>query len=465
VKVFWRPRTAAWLLAFALAVALAHGVYQIPIQVSDSLEVIVEAEAAPSTTDLLRKYGAAGTLRPMRYLQARVLVAAARRGTASFHAWFRGIHALLTVALILLFAAAARVRSWSDVAALGFALTVLTGLHTFRPMLRESFPVNHFLEVAAIVLLVVVISQRRPRLVSDICLIVLLALSLLLVESAVLVWVTIAACALLRMPGIRLRTAIAATAVLIIYAGARQYFEIGTPGVGSHGSGYGAVFYEPDELIDRFGSQPLPFFAYNFAAGVLSVLFSEPQSGVYSTLVAIDRGEISPVLPIGVASSGIVTALLFWRGRQIWKRRAGAWSEDDRLLLLSAVVMVVSGVLCLAYVKDDILSVAGVLYALSAFIATRSLFDEIPRARRAHLMAAIAVIAFLVAAPLWGFRAIGTHFDLRRTAFMARNDWTSVTAEEAQSNATTRLLKNEVLRRKVTNSWFLPRRGDRYWLE
>ena len=42
-----------------------------------------------------------------------------------------------------------------------FALTVLTGLHTFLGFLREAFPINHFLEIAVLALVALNLTLSR----------------------------------------------------------------------------------------------------------------------------------------------------------------------------------------------------------------------------------------------------------------------------------------------------------------
>ena len=57
-------------------------------------------------------------------------------------------------------------------------------------------------------------------------------------------------------------------------------------------SGFGFRVLDPPELADRFGGNPLPFYAYNIASSVLSVLLSEPRGGVYATspVAVIEKG-------------------------------------------------------------------------------------------------------------------------------------------------------------------------------
>jgi hypothetical protein len=85
-------------------------------------------------------------------------------------------------------------------------------------------------------------------------------------------------------------------------------------------------------------------------------------------------------------------------------------------------------------------------------------------------VAVCTAIFFLIAGPLWAFRTLGVHYDLRHTAFVTRNDWAreAVRSELSRSAAQHSLqqqLRTEVLRRPVTNGALLPQWGARYWVE
>ena len=140
------PRGATYALAALFALALACDLLWMPIQVSDSLGEILEARQSPSVwasfTDTL---GSEAYLRPLRIAQIKALFDLAE----GRHYWavYRGFHALLIVAAILLFTRALRVRTAMDFAAAAVALVVLIGLHTFRGTVQEAFPINHFLEI------------------------------------------------------------------------------------------------------------------------------------------------------------------------------------------------------------------------------------------------------------------------------------------------------------------------------
>ena len=110
-----------------------------PVQVSDSLTEILDAQASPSIAQSFgNAVGTTSYLRPLRIAQIKALFDLARR--AHYRLVYRGFHALLIVALIWLFVRALPIESPLDAAAAAVALTVLTGMHTFLGFLREAFP-------------------------------------------------------------------------------------------------------------------------------------------------------------------------------------------------------------------------------------------------------------------------------------------------------------------------------------
>src|SRR6266540_901629 len=158
-----------------------------PVQVSDSLVEILDAQRSPSVyaTFMANAQGAA-YLRPLRLAIIKALF-----DVAGGHYWlvYRGFHALLMIAAIMLFVRALRVRTWTDFAAAVFALTVLTGLHTFRGTVREAYPVNHFLEIVLLCLIALNLAQSRGGWWIDAAASVTLAAASLILESGLLVWV------------------------------------------------------------------------------------------------------------------------------------------------------------------------------------------------------------------------------------------------------------------------------------
>ncbi len=467
------PLAAAFALALVITAALVQSLYRVPVQVSDSVDAIVAGQQAESSWMLLKETSrsSATTLRPMRYLQARWLATLAERTRLPYHAVFRGTHGLLACLLIGLFCWAARVTHWRDVPAFAFGLMVFTGLHTFAAMLREAFPVNHFAAVAAAALMIVAMAVGAPRAWKQLVMLGALVWALLLVELGVLVWLAVVACALVRLPGVRPRTAMVATLVLVVYVAARPALGIGSPGIGAHNSGFGATYLSGADLEARFGAHPLPFLAYNVAGGALSVLASEPRFGVYQLATARTPLALSPVVAINITSSVVTTALILWYAFASLRRPRESWSTDQRLLIVAGVMLAGGAGLCLTYMKDEILSVSGAFYALAAFVAMRGLLDRTARSTLPVLIA-LAVV-FTATSSLWAFRAVGVHFELRRVAFITRNDWTRELPADDRSRwpsepaevALRQRLKGEALDVRVASPYFLPRWGERYWVE
>lgn len=465
------PGAAAFLMTAALASALAQSVYRIPVQVSDSLEPTVLSAGAESTAALFLRTGlhaSATTLRPLRYVQARWLLEVAEWTGRSYGEILRGAHCALLIGMMFLFTSTAGVRCWRQVAALGVALTVLTGLHTFAGMMREAYPVNHFAEVAFCALAVLALARRAPSAAVDLAVAMMLAFCLLLVESGVLIWVVVVSCATLGLPGMRSRTVAIATGILIGYVGLRVALGIGASGIGAHASGFGAAFYSPDQLRQRFGPHPLAFVTYNVIGAALSVLLSEPRSGVYQLAASLASGTMSPVVVLNMTSSAAMTMAIAWVIRSAARTRPRDWSAHERTAVIAAVVLAANAAMCAAYIKDEILSVAGVFYALAAFAATDAVLQRLDAAGARRAGVALLTIAMAVTTSIWAFRAAGVHYQLRIAAFRARNEWTEVPTDSqalTRQSEITRRLKAEALSRRVTSPSFLPPWGKAYWVE
>jgi hypothetical protein len=299
----------------------------------------------------------------------------------------------------------------------------------------------------------------------------LIAFALSVIESGVLVWIVAMSCAAAGMRGMTRTTVIAATVVLGAYLLGRHALEIASPGIGGHGSGFGGTFYSPEELVRRFGAHPLGFMAYNVVGGLASTLFSEPRQGVYRLIAASHAGNMHPVVLIDIGSSLVMTAVIAWYGFRHVSRRRAAWSDRDRMFVVSCAVIIANAALTAAYIKDEILSVGGVFYAVAAFVAVRGLLETLPRRR----VAAAAALTLLLTADagLWAFRAAGAHYVLRYTAFKTRNDWVEVLRPDKRDAwpidprelDITRRIREEALLRRGASPSFMPRWADRYWIE
>jgi hypothetical protein len=384
---------------------------------------------------------------------------------------------LLVAAAVFLFIAALDVRSWADAGAGMFALTVFTGLHTFRGTVREAFPINHFLEIVVLCLVALNLARLRGGWWVDLAAAVTFVVASLTLESGLLVWVVLCAAWACGLRGVSRRGLVLVTVLLVAYFGARfALLHAGTPGLSERSSGFWLEVLEPDELQRRFGDGPLPFYAYNVGASIMSVLFSEPQDGVFVAVRSWLSGDVPPRVYVAVVSSILTTLLIGWATVACLRGLATSRNRPrDALLLLFPIVLVANAALSYAYTKDEIITVAGAFYALAAFAAVRYLVDRVVSAGSGEATApgTLAVVALmLVVAALWAVRSAGVHHMLRVEAFKVRNDWASLPPDryaggtspsDQRAAALVRQMRRSAFEARVTNPYLLPRWADR-WL-
>jgi hypothetical protein len=152
----------------------------------------------------------------------------------------------------------------------------------------------------------------------------------------------------------------------------------------------------------------------------VSVLVSQPTAGQWTVARAWQQGSVPAVYVVEIGSSVMTTALVLWyfAGRGPSGRRR--WREP-----LSAAFLAVLGgsaALSYAYAKDEIVSTAGVFYALAAYAALREMLARVSPSWRTVPIALIVVTL----SSAWAMRAAGLHLKLRHAAFDARSDWAFV---------------------------------------
>jgi len=422
-----RSRAAVLALAGVLAAAIATDLWRMPVQVSDSLNEIVDAQASPSiATSFGNALGNTSYLRPLRIAQIKALFDLAQ---GRYHLVYRGFHALLIVLLIGLFVRALPIESPLDAVAAAVALMVLTGLHTFLGFLREAFPINHFLEIAVFVLIALNLTLSNgglPRAGSrgwlvDLLAAIVFAAAALTLESGLLIWVTIAAAWVVGLRGVSTRGLVLMTVLLAGYFFLRfWYLDTGLPSLTERTSGFWIERLEPREIQQRFGDRRFVFYAYNVGASLLSVLFSEPRDGLFAATRAWLRSDVHPLAYLTVLSSLALTAVMAWTTVAWWWRRTPL-QRPGRLAIVAAVIIVANAVLSFAYTKDDIIAVAGVFYAIAAFTAVRAALEYMVTG--GFLRAAAISIVVCLLASAWAMRSSGVHHVMNEHAFRARNDW------------------------------------------
>ena len=464
------PTIAVWLLGALTALALAGSVYRVPIQVSDSLEVIQRVVPMPSATSAFVEglHNSPSMLRPLKEVRTKLLVEAADAVGGRYHLVFRGYHALAGAVLIGLFVWVCRTRTWADVAALAVGLVVLTGMHTFVGLFREAFPVNHFLIVAICTLGTFAVAQTRGGWLADVIAVGLFAVAALSFESGLLVWPVAIATYASGLRGISRRGLVAITIVLLVYVGARGYL-LREPaiGIGQRGTGFGSGALTPDEQVARFGSNPALFYAYNVAAGVGSVLFSQPTVGRFTVINAWRNGPLPPVYLLQIGSSLLTSLLIAWYALGKDEQGRRRWREPVPVAFMTTLV--VSAAMSYAYSKDEIVSTAGVFYALAAFWALRALLARRPPA----WLAPVLIVVALTVSSAWATRAVGLHLKLRHGAFEARSEWAYVLHPAARESwpsdaRTLRVvsrMRDEALMQPTIAPALLPRWTEQWWGE
>ena len=465
-----RTAAAGWALAAAMALALAGSVYAIPIQVDDSVDVIVRSAQFSSVRAAFVDglHNSRTILRPLKQVRTKLLLDLGGALGGRYHLAFRGYHALIAALLVVLFVYVARVRSWPDVAALAFALTVLTGMPTFTGLVREAYPVNHFLLIALYGLLMLAIARSRGGWIADVASIAVFVIATLTLESGVLLWPIAVAGYLAGQRGISRLGLAGMTVVAIGYVALRVgYLGMQGAQLGERVTGFGSGALSSADQIARFGENPAPLYFYNVMMAAVSVLLSQPESGQWTIVRAWRAGDVAPVFWLNVGSSVTTTALIAW---YMWGRgpaRRRRWREPIPFVFL--VVLAANAAISYAYAKTEIMSLAGVLYALAAFAAVRELVV------RPHRRGAAIAVALLLAgvAGAWAVRSAGLHFKLRHGAFDARGGWASVLPPDARDrwphdSATVALLtrlKQEAVMTRGAIATALPRDFQRWWGE
>jgi hypothetical protein len=417
-------RRWTWLsYGYGLLVAAVLGYFLLGlvIQVSDSFGNLLALQA-PTLGELVRdQLSQHAYLRPLLWAQLKIVY---ELSGGQYFLWFRGIHVAQVLLLIVLYLALVRPKDALDAALVPLSLAVLIGAHTFVPLVREAFPINAYLTMAVCCVAAATLALREEsRWYWDVLAIALFVASILTVESGVLVWVICAAAYLLGARGLSRRAVLAMTACLLVYVVVRSFvLDVGTPSLAERASGFGFSVLEPSDLMARFEHRAWPFYAYNVASSMATVLFSEPKGGVWRFGFELTTGTIHPWTAISVASSTAATVLVAWL---LWRRRdrIRAWSFDrnDRLVGIFLAVLAANAVISFPYTKNVIMSPAGVFLGLAVIAAAREWFRDTGTIRVVP-----TAVLFAVLTCGWAYRVAGNHYNLRWTAAEQRAAWVSV---------------------------------------
>jgi len=426
-----RPhRATIWTWAsyvWALLVALGVGYFIVrgPLQVGDNIGNIVKVSESSLGALLWSEFGSGPYMRPGLWGMFKVAFEASG---GAYHATFTGIHAGQIGLLALLFARLLAVRTRTQFLLTPLAFAILLGMHTVGGFVLEAYPINTFTTIAIYVLAALNLSESRGGWWADVAAVVMLTLAMFTIESGLLVWVALATMYLAGARGVSAGGLGSATLVFSAYFVFRFFVAGGgTPGLDERNSGFGFVVLDPDELQARFGANPLIFYLYNIASSLLSVLFSEPRSGLweFSRHLATSEERFPPWMVLNVGTSVVTTLVIVcysFRRLSQWMRFRVQPSE--RLVIAFWGVALANAVISFPYTKDQIVSVAGVLYALAAFVALRDLLDQ-RWLTKSWLSPAVAMVLLVVACG-WTVRSAGLHYNLTLAAYRHRGDWLEV---------------------------------------
>jgi hypothetical protein len=414
---------AVWLsygYAFLAALAMGHFLLGLPIQLTDSFGNMLKLSG--SWRELLYgEFTQNAYLRPLLWANLKLVY---DLSGGEYFAWFRGVHVVQVLLLVVLYVALVRPRTLLDAAVVPFGLAVLFGMHTFAGTIREAFPINTHMTILLLCLAAAIVALGSYRWWHDVAAMVLFAAASLTVETGLLVWVIFVGAALVGARGIS-RAGLGGLAVLLLgYFYIRfALFDVGSPGLVERSSGFGFGVLDPDELVTRFGPNPLPFYIYNILTSALSVLFSEPSAGVFRVTSAIIDADIDLPTLMNVIATTSVTAVIasfIWRRRALWLARR--FDRDDQLVALFVMVLGANAVISYPYTKDVIMSPAGVFFAAAGFVAVRNLLTWLPARLAPNLAIGVIAGAALVSGT-WAARVVGTHLNLRTGAYVERNEW------------------------------------------
>jgi hypothetical protein len=409
-----RYQRLAYAYAAGVGVVMGAWLLAIPVQLSDSFTEFTAVHGRSLGQVIAAEFYNGTYFRPFRRALIKLVFDAS---AGHYYLAFRRFQVVQVVVLLLLFARMLRVRSMPGLLSVPLAIAVLVGIHTFAGTVREGLPINHFLTILICCAAAVNIAQATRTRATDVAAVALLVVSALTIESGLLVWAIFVVCYAVGYRGVSRSALIAATACVALYFVVR-FVVIGgaAPGLDERSAGFGFSVLDPDELVRRFGANPLPFYAYNVACAISTVLFAEPRGGVWVFVRELTGGHPEPWQIVNVVTSAATTLLLVRFAVSRFRRwKTGEVGDADRFLILLLAILPVNALFAGGYEKDVILSPAGLFYAAAAYFVCRELL--------AGTAVPAAPLLVLVVSIGWSVRFVGIHDNLRARALSVRDEW------------------------------------------
>jgi hypothetical protein len=410
-----RYQRVAYGYAAAVALLMAAFLLAIPVQLSDSFTEFISVHGRSLSQVIAAEFYNGTYFRPFR----RALIKSVYELSGGhYYAAFRGFQALQVLVLLLLFARMLRVRSSAALAALPLGIAIVVGIHTFAGAVVEGLPVNHFLTILICCVAAMNIAQAQRTHLTDVAAVAVLVCAMLTIESGLLIWVIFIAAYAVGYRGISRSALIVLTVCVATYFLGRFVLIGGAaPGLNERSAGFGFSVLNPDDLVRRFGGNPIPFYAYNVLSAMSCVLFAEPRGGVWMFVRELLRGRPEPWQFVNVLTSVATTVLIArYAAARSANWRARGFDEPDRFVIIFLAVLPLNALFAGGYEKDVIMSPAGLFYAAAAYFVLR---ERLSGVKAVSLAPAIA----LLLAVGWSVRFVGIHDSLRARALSVREEW------------------------------------------
>jgi hypothetical protein len=328
------------------------------------------------------------------------------------------VHIAPILLMVLVFVWGLRPRTARDAAAAALATAVLIGSAGLRDNLEIPLAYTAMAMPIAVIVWMLVNQEPRSWRTAAIVALCLIAIGfkeqgLVLIPIVIVAW-------WMGAPGATRTAALTTAAIGVAYVAMRLHWRGRWP-LFEQSLGLGFSIVEASDATTRFGSFPYFVFAYNSAATISNVLFSEPTSGLFYTIRDIVSNAMQSWRIINLLSSIALTGAMAWWGVSSLKGGRRAWTADSRLFVAMVLALLGCGALSFDYSRDRLGGMAIPFYALAAFPTVRALSDRVSVApRRAFVTGMVALVALAVA---WQIRAVGTIEWTRRFARRNEIEW------------------------------------------
>ncbi len=421
----WRRR--AFAAAAIFSASIAYVLFHSPFEVGDTLNTLLRLDVS-NFFDILRSDSlTSGFVRPMTVPTSKLVFETAQHLHVDLFAAYRTFN-LACVAMILCgVVGVLEVTSFETWALAVLALAVVIGNDAFRQAVAETELNMKLIMVTSCVGALLLTSGRRHAW-TDPAAIVLATYAMFANELGLLVTVVLIAGYVAGFRAVSRSGVAAVSALLLLYIYLRFFkLNAGLPELSERSSGFGFSIRSPQELQAMFGTNRLPFYAYNIVSSVMSVLFAEPTNGVFLLVNELLRHKATTGMIVAtVASTAATVANVIYAARRCRAWLALDLTREDRLFLVAVALIAANAVISFPYLKNVTMVPAATFFAVATFVAVKHLVTAIDW-RRANIGSAAAMLMLIAALSAgWALRGFSFYVNMRTQAYKAQADWVSL---------------------------------------